>query len=475
MESQHEQQEAHDREKKHKPNADELVSSVLQESRSLPPPPFQLRASAEVAEQAGQINERSINEADYQSTALGIRNRQRVVQAKKGVIQRAVDTSGGTWDTETYELRKDKARGKDYDPDLGVRGIDIVLKFDPGDNVDADKIGLVQSVQAVVDGSTSFTDPTKESRAIDDTEAEELDTGGPAGETDEGTAIDRLKTRNNPIYGSPSLEDGEGLKDTPMDNNSSGDPTNVGVNATYQLGYRKKSGDAWSEQDAKLSDKPTRGNAAKDSRHIFETTALAIDGKQNGTYYGSVRWGWRTDSGGTFTKLPLEVVSEGVPSSTFLKAAEKWNNNTSSTGDDTADLPLVDVKLVISGGTDVYDDSGTISSHLPESTRVKVLDRSREDIPPGDGSSTYTVQRGDTLWAIAKSFYGDGSRYTQIFEANRDKIDDPDLIYPDQEFVIPDTVSVDPLAGKIKVEVVDGELIGLSAWITASGIEDERN
>jgi hypothetical protein len=85
--------------------------------------------------------------------------------------------------------------------------------------------------------------------------------------------------------------------------------------------------------------------AEKDSREIFETTALATRGAQIGTYYGSVRWGWRTDRSGTHTKIPLTKVSEGIPSSIFMKAAEIWNAARTSTGRDTVDLPIVDVKV----------------------------------------------------------------------------------------------------------------------------------
>lgn len=50
---------------------------------------------------------------------------------------------------------------------------------------------------------------------------------------------------------------------------------------------------------------------------------------------------------------------------------------------------------------------------------------------------TITVQPGLTLWAIAKENFGDGVMYVQVFEANRDKIKDPDLIYPGQVFNVP--------------------------------------
>ena len=50
---------------------------------------------------------------------------------------------------------------------------------------------------------------------------------------------------------------------------------------------------------------------------------------------------------------------------------------------------------------------------------------------------TYTVADGDTLWAIAERHYGDGSQYTRIFEANRDQLDNPDVIQPGQVLRIP--------------------------------------
>jgi nucleoid-associated protein YgaU len=54
------------------------------------------------------------------------------------------------------------------------------------------------------------------------------------------------------------------------------------------------------------------------------------------------------------------------------------------------------------------------------------------------GASVITVQRGFTLWGIAEANFGDGIRYVQIFEENRDRIRDPDLIFPGQIFALPD-------------------------------------
>ena len=60
-----------------------------------------------------------------------------------------------------------------------------------------------------------------------------------------------------------------------------------------------------------------------------------------------------------------------------------------------------------------------------------------EATPAPGGLVSVTVQPGFTLWGIARSEFGDGFMYVQVWEANRDKIRDPDLIYPGQVFTLP--------------------------------------
>ncbi len=50
---------------------------------------------------------------------------------------------------------------------------------------------------------------------------------------------------------------------------------------------------------------------------------------------------------------------------------------------------------------------------------------------------TYTVAKGDTLWNIAKKNLGNGARYTEIYNLNKDKIKNPNLIYPGQVLTLP--------------------------------------
>lgn len=56
----------------------------------------------------------------------------------------------------------------------------------------------------------------------------------------------------------------------------------------------------------------------------------------------------------------------------------------------------------------------------------------------GSSGTTYTVKKGDCLWTIAKKFYGSGSDWKKIYEANNGVIGgNPNLIYPGQTFTIP--------------------------------------
>ena len=55
----------------------------------------------------------------------------------------------------------------------------------------------------------------------------------------------------------------------------------------------------------------------------------------------------------------------------------------------------------------------------------------------GGGGTFHTVEKGDTLWAIAEKTMGNGSKYQAIFEANKPMLKDPDVIYPGQVLRIP--------------------------------------
>lgn len=91
-----------------------------------------------------------------------------------------------------------------------------------------------------------------------------------------------------------------------------------------------------------------------------------------------------------------------------------------------------------------YRDYGTktvnimLAAEKPQATVETQRETTNSPAPPV--AQTYTVQDkrpADCLWNIAKQFYGNGAKYTTIFEANRDKISNPNLIYPGQVLTIP--------------------------------------
>ncbi|MHA6262248.1 LysM peptidoglycan-binding domain-containing protein [Arenibacterium sp. CAU 1754] len=92
---------------------------------------------------------------------------------------------------------------------------------------------------------------------------------------------------------------------------------------------------------------------------------------------------------------------------------------------------------------DELDATGAVLSRLetpfkreaPEVLNPPSVEAGATQTPP---VRAVTVQAGDTLWAISRERYGDGVLYVRVFEANRDNIRDPDLIYPGQVFLIPD-------------------------------------
>lgn len=61
-----------------------------------------------------------------------------------------------------------------------------------------------------------------------------------------------------------------------------------------------------------------------------------------------------------------------------------------------------------------------------------------ESAPATPPVRVVTVQPGNTLWAIARDHYGEGLLYVRVFQANRDLIRNPDLIYPGQVFTVPE-------------------------------------
>ena len=78
-----------------------------------------------------------------------------------------------------------------------------------------------------------------------------------------------------------------------------------------------------------------------------------------------------------------------------------------------------------------------VASAAPAAAPAADTAPAASDVPAPVSQVTITVQPGFTLWGIARENYGDGLLYVRVYEANKDLIRDPDLIYPGQVFTVP--------------------------------------
>ena len=77
------------------------------------------------------------------------------------------------------------------------------------------------------------------------------------------------------------------------------------------------------------------------------------------------------------------------------------------------------------------------SPYTPDSAASQQVTKSEPSKTEQPKPKTHTVKNGDTLWSIAKSYYGDGSKYPKIVDVNKDLIKNPNVIQNGWQLVIP--------------------------------------
>ncbi len=102
--------------------------------------------------------------------------------------------------------------------------------------------------------------------------------------------------------------------------------------------------------------------------------------------------------------------------------------------------PLPDVDTgIYTLRIDELNEQGEVTSRVETPFKREDPEVLKEATENTDGAVTaITVQKGATLWAIARERYGEGTLFVRVFEANKDSIRDPNLIYPGQIFNLPD-------------------------------------
>jgi LysM repeat protein len=155
---------------------------------------------------------------------------------------------------------------------------------------------------------------------------------------------------------------------------------------------------------------------------------------------------------------PRETVFASLQSNWIMDRLEELKtkyqaalNTIKQKGVSLSHLHVQDNKLFIQGAApseaiknDVWNQIKAVDPSYSDVTCDLTIDSSLapppENAAPASSdaaSRSYTVQAGDTLSKIAKQFYGNANEYPKIFEANRDKLANPDKIQVGQELVIP--------------------------------------
>ena len=286
------------------------------------------------------------------------------------------ETWAGCFDTEWYSpTRKEDRKDVRY-------GADIQIRFNPNDNVDAEKIAFSQTAQSSLEGqpvSIYFKDEKTEDLSNPDAEprirgvaehktsqkrkdtalSRMIDILDPAA----GTAIDSLPESRTPLAG---MSDPLKRKRTVQFCSHEIREVRLPQQTKNKHGM------------AVIRDIPGLIMQKQVEAHqMFETTALAVAGVQKGTFYGSVQWGWKkSGSDDKATLIPFRLIREATPSQDFGEAAKLCNASKTSNDEPSISLPLTAEMFTTPKKAALMDspDKKKSSANLDTDTRVEVMD-----------------------------------------------------------------------------------------------------
>ncbi len=92
----------------------------------------------------------------------------------------------------------------------------------------------------------------------------------------------------------------------------------------------------------------------------------------------------------------------------------------------------------VKGGFSTTAEEASVAPAKADFSKVKSgFTTTASEVSDTAANTTYTVKAGDSLSKIAKKQYGNANAWKRIFDANRDQLDNPDLIQPGQVLIIP--------------------------------------
>ena len=145
----------------------------------------------------------------------------------------------------------------------------------------------------------------------------------------------------------------------------------------------------------------------------------------------------------------LTLAGRGVPSGLvrlYLNNAVIGETTTDALGAWSYDASAIEPGVYTLRVDQLNADASEVLARMETPFKREARSKLQEQLSAAESPArinVVTVQPGNTLWGISRERYGQGILYVQVFEANRDKIRDPDLIYPGQIFNLPDDAAAE--------------------------------
>ncbi len=176
--------------------------------------------------------------------------------------------------------------------------------------------------------------------------------------------------------------------------------------------------------------KPLHSVVADASGQFVMTPPQLPTGAYELTLRASSPDGTVTQSG---RSMPV-IIAEAAPPPARPAPVAKQETKPDDKSDVVASLPSAAPHLAS------VPDRPAVRSRMIAAPKPRIASASPADVfngAPAEAGHSRVISRGDSLWALSRLAYGDGSRYSVIYNANRGKIHNPNLIYPGQTFVLP--------------------------------------